>query len=122
MLLLHYGTSCCQRPLDPPSFILLKISIERDCFRYHEQQQIGLARVITDFATFAYLADVFILENHQGKSLGKWLMQTILEMKELEMIKNWLLFTKDAHGLYEQYGFHTTTRMEKIMERVDSER
>lgn len=83
---------------------------------YHQQQQIGFARVITDFSTFAYLADVFILDDFRKKNLGKWLIESILKCPELQRVKHWLLFTKDAHGLYEQYGFSKTIRGEKIME------
>ena len=86
---------------------------------YQQQQQIGFARVITDFSTFAYLADVFILDDFRQKGLGKWLIESILECQELKAVKHWLLFTKDAHGLYEQYGFSNTTRGENIMEWIN---
>lgn len=76
------------------------------CFGlYKEQQQIGFARLITDEATFAYLADVFILESHRGQGLSKWLMQCIHEYPQTKGLRRWLLTTKDAHGLYAQFGW-----------------
>lgn len=86
------------------------------CFAvYHNNKQIGFARVITDKATFAYLADVFILEDYRGKGLSKWLMQTIMDNEELQGLRRWLLATKDAHGLYAQYGFTPLDKPERIM-------
>lgn len=67
--------------------------------------QIGYARVISDKATFAYLADVFILEPHRGKGLSKWLIATVLDHPELQGLRRWLLATRDAHGLYRSFGF-----------------
>ena len=72
---------------------------------YHGKQQVGYARVITDFTTFAYLADVFIVENERGKGLSKWLVETILAAPFLQGLRRWMLATRDAHGLYQQYGF-----------------
>jgi GNAT superfamily N-acetyltransferase len=75
------------------------------CFGvYHNHEQAGFARVITDKATFAYLADVFILSQHRGKGLSKWLMQTIQAHPDLQGFRRWWLSTKDAHELYEQFG------------------
>jgi hypothetical protein len=67
--------------------------------------QIGFARLVTDKATFAYLADVFVLKPYRGQGLSKWLMQTIQSHPELQNLRRWLLTTKDAHGLYEQIGW-----------------
>jgi GNAT superfamily N-acetyltransferase len=76
------------------------------CFGvYHQQKQIGLSRVITDKATFAYLADVFILQEYRGKGLSKWMMEVIHAHPELQELRRWMLGTKDAHGLYEQFGW-----------------
>ena len=72
---------------------------------FYDDEQIGFARLITDKATFAYLADVFVLETHRGKGLGKWLMQIIQEHPDVQNLRRWLLTTKDAHGLYEQAGW-----------------
>lgn len=76
------------------------------CFGvYDGDTQIGFARVVTDFAAIAYLADVFILETHQGKGLGKWLVECIVNHPKLRGLRKWVLVTKDAHGLYEKFGF-----------------
>jgi GNAT superfamily N-acetyltransferase len=76
------------------------------CFGiYLKEQQVGFARVITDCATFAYLADVFIDPRHRGKGLGKWLMQTIVEHPDLQGLRRFMLATRDAHGLYKTFGF-----------------
>jgi GNAT superfamily N-acetyltransferase len=76
------------------------------CFGvYFDDEQIGFARLVTDKATFAYLADVFILPAHRGKGLSKFLMQTIHAHPELQNLRRWWLGTKDAHSLYEQFGW-----------------
>lgn len=76
------------------------------CFGlYYQSAQIGFARLITDRATFAYLADVFILEEHRKKGLSKWLMETIHAHPEMQGLRRWMLGTRDAHGLYEQFGW-----------------
>jgi GNAT superfamily N-acetyltransferase len=99
-------------PLD-----IVKKSIENSvCFSvFYKETQIGFARVITDKATFGYLADVFILEAHRGKGLSKWLMQTILGHEELQGFRSWMLGTKDAHGMYEKFGFKLTNDTTRIM-------
>jgi GNAT superfamily N-acetyltransferase len=87
------------------------------CFGvYQEGKQIGFARVITDKATFAYLADVFIDENFQGKGLGKWLVKTILEHEPVQGLRRFLLATQDAHGLYRQFGFSQLTNTDRWMQ------
>jgi GNAT superfamily N-acetyltransferase len=79
------------------------------CFGvYHRDKQVGFARVITDFATTAYIGDVFILEAYRGKGLGKLLVKTIVGHPELANLRLWVLGTKDAHGLYEKVGFKRT--------------
>jgi GNAT superfamily N-acetyltransferase len=76
------------------------------CFGvYYKIEQIGFARVITDYATHAYLSDLFILPAHQGQGVGKWLMQCILTYPATEAVYKWALHTRDAHGLYAQFGF-----------------
>lgn len=70
-----------------------------------DEVQIGFARVITDYASFAYLADLFILSNYRGRGLGKWLISCILAHPELQSLRKWMLNTKDAQGLYQQFGF-----------------
>ncbi|PTR00662.1 acetyltransferase (GNAT) family protein [Nitrosomonas nitrosa] len=76
------------------------------CFGlYHAGKQIGFARAVSDHATFAYLADVFVLSDYRGRGLGKWLVSCILIHPELQGLRRWMLATLDAHGLYEQNGF-----------------
>ncbi len=96
---------------------VVKKSIEGSfCFGlYHDKDQVGFARVITDNATFGYLADVFIIENYRGKGLSKWLMEEIMKHPELQGFRRWMLATRDAHGLYVQFGFLPLDKPERIM-------
>jgi GNAT superfamily N-acetyltransferase len=90
------------------------------CFGvYHEARQIGFARIISDRATFAYLADVFVLDEFRGRGVSKFLMECIRAHPELQNLRRWLLATADAHGLYSQYGFTGLRRPERMMEIVD---
>jgi GNAT superfamily N-acetyltransferase len=83
------------------------------CFGLYEKdkknlpagRQVGFARLVTDQATFAYLADVFILEEYRGKGLAKWLMEAIQAHPDLQGLRRWMLGTRDAHSLYEQFGW-----------------
>ena len=84
---------------------------------YKGENQIGFARVVTDYATFAYLGDVFILDEFRGKGLSKWLMQTILSHPDLQDFRRWILATADAHGLYKQFGFSALKFPERWMEK-----
>ena len=84
---------------------------------YDGERQIGLARVVTDYAIFAYLCDVFIHEEYRGRSLGKWLMETVLGHPDLQGLRRWTLATNDAHGLYRQFGYETLPHPERWMER-----
>lgn len=87
------------------------------CFGvYHDKKQIGFAKVVTDKATFAYIADVFILEPYRGKGLSKWLMHTITSHNELQGLRRWSLATADAHGLYAQFGFTPLLAPERWMQ------
>lgn len=97
-----------------------KIAIENSlCFGvYHDKKQIGFARIVTDFATFAYVGDVFILEEFRGKGLSKWLMQVMVEYPQLQGLRRWILATKDAHGLYKQYEFSSLRFPERWMEKT----
>ena len=83
---------------------------------FKNNQQVGFARVVTDFATFAWVADVFILEDHRGLGLAKWLMTSILSHPDLRTVRRWTLVTRDAHGLYGQFGFTPFAEPEKSME------
>jgi GNAT superfamily N-acetyltransferase len=97
---------------------LIERSIENSlCFGlFYKEHQIGFARVISDFATFAYLCDVFITEEFQGKGLGKWLMSVVMQYPDLQGLRRWMLATRDAHGLYRQYGFKEIENIERWME------
>jgi GNAT superfamily N-acetyltransferase len=89
------------------------------CFGvYLGAQQVGFARVITDKATFAYLADVFIIESHRGKGLSKWLMEFVTAHEELQGLRRFLLATKDAHALYAKFGFEALGNPSRIMENL----
>lgn len=89
------------------------------CFGvYTGDRQIGFARVVTDQATFAYIGDVYVLEEFRGRGLSKWLMETIISHPDLQGLRRWLLATKDAHGLYAQYGFTGLKVPERWMERT----
>jgi GNAT superfamily N-acetyltransferase len=87
------------------------------CFGvYDGDQQIGFARVVTDYATFAWLADVFIAEEVRGRGLGKWLVEVVLSHPELQSVPRWFLATRDAHGLYRRFGFTELKAPERRME------
>ncbi len=86
---------------------------------YRDARLVGFARVVTDFATFAWIADVFVLDVHRGQGLAKWLMESILSHPELQQFRRWVLATKDAHQLYRQFGFNELKRPERWMERPD---
>lgn len=87
------------------------------CFGvFHQAAQVGFARVVTDRATFAYLADVYILEAHRGKGLSKWLVQTIQDHADLQGLRRFMLGTRDAHGLYRQFGFKELSNPSRLME------
>jgi GNAT superfamily N-acetyltransferase len=84
---------------------------------YKGENQIGFARIVTDYATFAYLGDVYILEEFRGLGLSKWLMETIVNHPDLQGFRRWVLATRDAHALYEKFGFHELVHPERWMEK-----
>jgi GNAT superfamily N-acetyltransferase len=89
------------------------------CFGvYHGSEQVGFARVISDFATFAYLGDVFVLEKYRGQGLSKWLMQIIVDYPDLQGLRRWILATRDAHSLYSKYGFGQLRYPDRWMEKT----
>ncbi len=100
----------------------IRISIENSLVFgiFKSNEQVGFARIITDYATFAWIADVFVLDAHRGKGLSKWLMEVIISHPELQGFRRWVLATKDAHDLYRKYGFTELTRPERWMERHDA--
>ena len=83
---------------------------------YDGEKQIGLARIVSDYAIFAYLCDVFIHEDYRAHGLGKWLMETIMSHPDLQGLRRWTLATRDAHGLYRQFGWNALQNPEKWME------
>jgi GNAT superfamily N-acetyltransferase len=90
------------------------------CFGvYADGRQVGFARIISDRATFAYLADVFVVETHRGRGLSKWMMQVIMAHPDLQGLRRWSLGTLDAHGLYSQYGFTPPRFPDRLMEIYD---
>lgn len=91
------------------------------CFgMYNDRQQIGFARVITDYTRFAYLSDVFVLEAYQGQGLGTWLIQVIIDYPPLEGVWRWMLATRDAHSLYAKVGFTELVEPSRWMMRTGS--
>jgi GNAT superfamily N-acetyltransferase len=116
--LVHQFLSCSSywaqgRPLD-----LVEKSVEHSlCFGvYDGDQQVGFARVVTDYATFAWLCDVFILESHRDRGLGKWLIECVVTCPDLQGLKRFLLATRDAHELYRRYGgFESLGMPQKFM-------
>jgi GNAT superfamily N-acetyltransferase len=87
------------------------------CFGlYHRETQIGFARIISDYATFAYLADVFVVEGYRRLGLGKWLIECVINHPALKDLRRWMLVTRDAHGLYQQFGFQGISQPEFFME------
>jgi len=91
---------------DIPKSVVEKSIDASLCFGiYHNDEQVGFARVISDYATFAYLCDVFITDEHRGKGLSKWMMEKIMEHPDLQNLRRFTLGTRDAHELYRKFGF-----------------
>ncbi len=101
-------------------FEVLQISIQNSLVfgLYKGKQQIGFARLTTDYATFAYVADVFVLEPFREQGLGKWLIETIISYPELQGLRRWLLATQDAHELYRKFGFTELKNPDRFMEMI----
>jgi GNAT superfamily N-acetyltransferase len=92
------------------------------CFGlYHDVVQIGFARIVSDYATYAYLTDVFVLQEWRGRGLSKFMMACIKSHPELQNLRRWSLATLDAHGLYAQYGFTALRKPDRSMEIIDPE-
>jgi GNAT superfamily N-acetyltransferase len=94
-------------------------SIEHSlCFGIYDGsgRQVGFARVISDFATIAYLGDVFVLEAYRGRGLSQWLMECSTQHPALQGLRRWILLTRDAHGLYEKFGFTPLSAPDRYME------
>ena len=86
---------------------------------YDGDRQIGLARIVSDYTTFAWLCDVFIHEDYRGHGLGKWLLETIHAHPDLQGLRRWMLATRDAHGLYKQFGWTPLPNPERWMEKFN---
>ena len=90
------------------------------CFgAFNDSRQIGFVRVVTDAATFAYVADVFVLEEYRGRGISKGLMAAVRAHPDLQGLRRWHLATRDAHGLYRQFGFSALADPDRHMELVD---
>lgn len=87
---------------------------------YRGEDQVGFARVVTDYVTIAFLADVFVLEEHRGQGLGVWLVDVVTSLPELSRVRRWLLGTRDAHELYRKFSFSDVPASE-LMQRLDVE-
>jgi N-acetylglutamate synthase-like GNAT family acetyltransferase len=98
-------------------------SIENSlCFGvYGDGKQVGFARVVSDYATYAYIGDVFVLESYRGHGLGKWLIECVMRHPWLQGLRRWSLVTGDAQDLYTKFGFTPLKAPEKYMEKHDSE-
>ena len=89
-----------------PKDLVARAASNSVCFSLFDgPSQVGFARVVTDRATFAYLCDVYVLESHRGRGLGKWLIETVMDHPDLQGLRRFLLVTRDAHGLYARHGF-----------------
>ena len=87
---------------------------------YDGSRQVGLARIVTDYATFAWLCDVFVHEDYRGKGVGKWLIATVISHPGFQDLRRIALATRDAHGLYSQFGFTSMNNPERWMERFNA--
>jgi GNAT superfamily N-acetyltransferase len=83
---------------------------------FHRNSQVGYARIVSDFATMCYLGDVFIIPDHRGKGLSKWLIEQIRAHPDLKGLRRWILLTRDAHELYKQFGWRTIAHPDRWME------
>lgn len=83
---------------------------------FHHDSQVGYARIISDFATVCYLGDVFIIPEHRGKGLSKWMMEQVMAHPDLRGLRRWILLTRDAHELYRQFGWESIAHPDRWME------
>jgi GNAT superfamily N-acetyltransferase len=102
----------------PPDLLRRAIEGSLPFSLFAGDRQIGFARAITDRATFAYLADVYVLEEFRGRGLGRWLVETVMAHPELQGLRRFMLVTRDAQGLYERVGFRALAAPERHMEIV----
>jgi len=86
---------------------------------YNQERQVAMARLVTDYATFAWVCDVFVQPDYRGRGVGKWLMETIMAHPDLQGLKRWVLVSRDAQGLYSRYGFTALQTPERWMEKFN---
>jgi len=103
----------------PPALVRRSVEHSLNFVLLKAREQIGFARVITDFATIGYLGDVFVLPPHRGQGLGKWLIECVMLHPDLQGFRRWLLATLDAHELYKEFGFTRLARPEVFMEKFN---
>lgn len=116
----HFLSSLSYWAKDIPREVVVKSLDNSLCFGlFQGNKQIGFGRVVTDYATFAYLADVFVIEEYRKKGLGKWLIECIVKHPQLQGLRRWMLATADAQDLYHQYGFGSLGNPERFMEKHD---
>ncbi|MGA8143390.1 MAG: GNAT family N-acetyltransferase [Candidatus Acidiferrales bacterium] len=116
---IHAFLSRCYWSEGIPRQTIEKALANSFCFGlFHGEKQIGLARVVTDRATYAYLCDVYVLEEFRGKGLGVWLMECVMSHPDLQGLRRFSLATRDAHGLYRKYGFTELKKPQSQMEIV----
>lgn len=102
---------------DVPSSVVRKAVSNSLCFGvFKGDEQVGFARVVSDYVTFAWLADVFILKEYRGIGLSKWMLEFIMSHPDLQVLRRWMLATRDAQRLYEKYGFKPVAHPERLME------
>jgi len=114
---IHGFLSACYWAKGIPREVVARSMQNSLCFGvYKQEQQVGFARVISDFATYAYIGDVFLLEAYRGQGLGKWMMEAIMKHPQLQGLRRWSLVTRDAHSLYQSLGFTPLQKPENYME------
>lgn len=119
-LIHHYLSTSTYWATGRPFDVVQRALANSLCFGlYQGDAQVGFARVITDYATFAWVADVFVLDAQRGKGLGTWLTAVIVGHPDLQGFRRWALATKDAQALYRKFGFEELKRPERWMERHD---
>ena len=114
----EFLTNCYWSPGIPREIVQRGIA-NAECFGifHRERQQVGFARAVTDYTTFAWLADVFVVEAHRRKGLSKWLMECILSHPQLQGFRRWVLATRDAHALYARFEFKPLNDATRWMEK-----
>jgi GNAT superfamily N-acetyltransferase len=99
----------------PPEIVRRAIANSLCVAVHYRNHQVAMARLVTDYATMAYLADVYVLEEHRGQGLSKAMLAHLHERPELQGLRRWILFTRDAHELYGQFGWERTAHPERLM-------